>query len=101
MNRAPTHRCKVCGCKWILWPAGTMGQSDPWWSLGTNAKPGPCCDNIAMGDQIELLPDCTGQADPDLHDFQGWEEFDEGRGGTTVCTRCGVTAISHAMKYGP
>lgn len=99
--RIPTHRCKVCGCKWILWPAGTMNQPEAWWSLGTNEKPGPCCDNMAMGDQIEPLPDCTDKADPRLHDFQGWVEFDDGRGGTTVCTRCGISAFSHSMRYGP
>lgn len=54
-QRIPTHRCKICGCKWILWPAGTHGHTDPWWSLGTNEKCGPCCDNVAMGDQIETL----------------------------------------------
>jgi hypothetical protein len=28
-------------------------------------------------------------------------EFDGGRGGTTVCTRCGISAFSHSMRYGP
>ena len=38
------------------------------------------------------------------HDFQGWQEFrdpDGGGGGTTVCTRCGMTAMSHSMWVGP
>jgi hypothetical protein len=57
-DRIPTHRCKVCGCKWIFWPAGTPGggTDQAWWSLGTNEKCGPCCDNVAMGDQIETMP---------------------------------------------
>jgi hypothetical protein len=44
---------------------------------------------------------CEPFDDPRSHDFQGWEEFEDGRGGTTVCTRCGITSFSHAMRYGP
>jgi hypothetical protein len=44
---------------------------------------------------------CEPFDDPRSHDFQGWEEFDDGRGGTTVCTRCGISAFSHAMRYAP
>ena len=44
---------------------------------------------------------CEPFEDPRAHDFQGWVVFDEGRGGTTVCTRCGITAFSHAMRYAP
>lgn len=56
--RTPTHRCKICGCQWILWPVGTLGYDDQMWSLATNAVPGPCCDNAPMGDQIESLSHC-------------------------------------------
>jgi hypothetical protein len=52
VERIPTHRCKVCGCFWILWQFKSEPAS---WSLGTNEKCGPCCDNVAMGDQIETL----------------------------------------------
>jgi hypothetical protein len=34
------------------------------------------------------------------HDFKGWVEFDNGRGGTTVCTKCGLDAFTHSMRYG-
>jgi hypothetical protein len=27
------------------------------------------------------------------------EEFDDRRGGTTVCTRCGLSAFEHSMRY--
>lgn len=61
-ERIPTHRCKVCGCLWILYPANPWAPKDNpgyngWWSLGTNEVCGPCCDNVAMGDQIETLAD--------------------------------------------
>jgi hypothetical protein len=49
VERAPTHRCKECDALWIRWPDG-------YWSLYSH-KCGPCCDNVSMGDQIELLPD--------------------------------------------
>jgi hypothetical protein len=44
---------------------------------------------------------CEPYDDPRSHDFQGWVEFDEGRGGTTVCTRCGISSFSHSMRYAP
>ena len=54
LERIPTHRCKVCGCLWILWQ---FKHEPACWSLGTNEICGPCCDNVAMGDQIEKLAD--------------------------------------------
>lgn len=44
---------------------------------------------------------CEPIEDPRAHDFQGWVTFDEGRGGTTVCTRCGMTSFAHSMRYAP
>lgn len=44
--------------------------------------------------------------DPDAckHDFQGWVALkdDEGRecGGTTVCTKCGMDAMSYSLRTG-
>lgn len=35
------------------------------------------------------------------HDFKGWVEIDEGRGWTTVCTKCGLDAMTHSLRYGP
>lgn len=34
------------------------------------------------------------------HDFKGWKEFEDGRGGTSVCVRCGLTAFEHSLRYG-
>jgi hypothetical protein len=61
VERIPTHRCKVCGCLWILWQFKT---EPPSWSLGTNEKCGPCCDNVAMGDQIETLAEAYKRSAP-------------------------------------
>lgn len=47
-NDAPTHYCKICGAKWWL---GEMTHGSMAWSLRS-----PCCDNVAMGEQIQRLP---------------------------------------------
>jgi hypothetical protein len=61
-----THRCKTCGAHWALCGAvacggGVMG---PHWHL-RSATCGPCCDNVAMGDQIEPLDDSCVYENPD------------------------------------
>lgn len=32
------------------------------------------------------------------HDFQGWREFYDGRGGEKVCTKCGLGAMAHTLS---
>ena len=49
------HRCIVCGTRWLLWP--DEGQGPIWNLLDGQQRPGSCCDNAAMGDQIEHLRD--------------------------------------------
>lgn len=49
------HRCKVCGTRWLLWPDAMHGGG--WNLLDKYSRPGSCCDNVAMGDQIEHLRD--------------------------------------------
>jgi hypothetical protein len=44
---ATTHRCKKCGCLWRKWGDGS------WSLLDKYQKPEKCCDNEAMGEQIE------------------------------------------------
>jgi hypothetical protein len=46
---APTHRCSVCHALWVEWP------NDGGWSL-CSPDCEQCCDNVAMGEQIVLLP---------------------------------------------
>lgn len=45
------YRCTICGTRWLLWPDGGWNLLDRW------QRPGACCDNVAMGDQIEHLRD--------------------------------------------
>jgi hypothetical protein len=35
------------------------------------------------------------------HDFKGWREFEDGRGGEAVCTKCGIDAMQHSLWTGP
>lgn len=39
------------------------------------------------------------------HDFKGWMDLrdEDGNihGGTTVCTKCGLAAFTHSLRYGP
>ena len=46
----------------------------------------------------------TPKPDACKHDFQGWVELkdEEGRvgGGTTVCTKCGMDAMSYSLRCG-
>lgn len=46
------HRCKVCGTRWLWWP-----QEGLWNLLDGLQRPGACCDNAPMGEQIEHLRD--------------------------------------------
>ena len=46
-DKLPTHFCKTCFAAWIKHQDGT-------WSLAS-ASCGECCDNAAMGDQIEAI----------------------------------------------
>lgn len=51
----PKHRCKECGAFWRL-NDPTDVQPDGSWSLwDAEQKPGQCCDNEAMGSQIEQV----------------------------------------------
>lgn len=42
---------------------------------------------------VHVTPKCD-------HDFQGWREFADGRGGETVCTKCGMGAMSWSLRTG-
>ena len=60
----PTHRCKVCGAYWRKWTVD--GEAS--WNLNSHGC-GECCDNVAMGDQIEALtsPAKVGIHNPEAH----------------------------------
>lgn len=47
-------------------------------------------------DDDDCYCDCAAGG-PCEHDFQGWREFEDGRGGEQVCTRCGTGAMRHSL----
>ena len=44
---------------------------------------------------------CACPDGPCEHDWQGWRVFEDGRGGETVCKRCGMGAMSHSLRTAP
>ena len=42
----------------------------------------------------------TPSPDACEHDFQGWREFEDGRGGEQVCTKCGIGAMAYSLRTG-
>ena len=42
---------------------------------------------------IHITPKCE-------HDFKGWRDFDDGRGGEQVCSKCGTGAMSDSLRNG-
>lgn len=62
---------------------------------GTKANEAPDVD-------AELFFHMSPKPDACDHDFRGWVELkdDKGRvtGGTTVCTKCGMDAMSYSLR---
>lgn len=54
MTTIATHRCKVCGGLWVE-NQPTQEQPQGSWSHVSGTPLGKCCDNVAMGEQIESL----------------------------------------------
>lgn len=46
----------------------------------------------------KLFHHATAKAEACEHNFQGWREFDDGRGGEQVCTKCGIGAMAHTLS---
>jgi len=49
-----------------------------------------------MADSTTPLP-----ASSCAHEFKGWREFEDGRGGETVCAKCGMGAMEHTLRNDP
>lgn len=46
----------------------------------------------------DIFMHITPKADACDHDFQGWRDFPDGRGGERVCTKCGIGAMAHTLS---
>lgn len=51
----------------------------------------------------DVLLELANSEEPETcaHDFKGWREIDGGRGGERFCTKCGLGAMAHSMRYLP
>lgn len=53
------------------------------------------------GDEDEKITVfACGPNDQCEHDFKGWREFEDGLGGETVCSKCGMGAMHHSLWTG-
>ncbi len=50
--------------------------------------------SVVIVEQIQKSDDCQ-------HDFQGWRQFDDGRGGEQVCRKCGIGAMAWTLRNAP
>ena len=48
---------------------------------------------------FHATPDRELCTDGRPHLFKGWRVFDDGRGGERVCSRCGLGAMEHSLRY--
>jgi hypothetical protein len=41
---------------------------------------------------------CGEPTPPCDHDFQGWRNFEDGSGGETFCSKCGLGAMGYSLS---
>lgn len=57
-----------------------------------------------MTETEDVVPEITivkcgcGSHAPCEHEWGGWREFDDGRGGEQVCKKCGLGAMAHTLS---
>jgi len=49
---------------------------------------------------IHIHPNVEKCADGKDHDFEGWEDFEDGSGGEQVCKKCGLGAMEYTLRTG-
>ena len=43
---------------------------------------------------IHIMP----KADECKHEFEGWRDFEDGRGGEAICKKCGIGAMAYSLR---
>lgn len=62
-------------------------------------KPGETCDACGASEPVLTLCMCgQDHSKPCNHEWGGWREFDDGRGGEQVCKKCGLGAMTHSLS---
>jgi hypothetical protein len=58
------YRCRVCGTRWLFWRGDVARMTPGTWNLLDQwQRPGSCCDNAPMGEQMEFLRDIVQPAE--------------------------------------
>lgn len=63
----------------------------------------PFCDRFQRADWMEWPPHDAVFIHETVtceHDFQGWRDHADGRGGEQVCTKCGIGAMAWSLRTG-
>ena len=63
----------------------------------TSVSPATTPEPSSVG-TTEVLLHLAARPAPCQHDFQGWREFEDGRGGETVCKHCGLGAMAWTLR---
>jgi hypothetical protein len=62
---------------------------------------GETCDICGAATDANGKPVLFVHASPTCdHDFQGWRDHADGRGGEQVCTKCGMGAMAWSLRTG-
>lgn len=54
-----------------------------------------------LGEERFFFFHATPAPDTCKHEWGGWREFDDGRGGEQVCKLCGIGAMAYSLMVGP
>lgn len=98
------HPLDVCRCgDWRHQHVDGTGRC----RLGSLCTPHPCQKfrlfKEAGSDGLcaTCVDELAGVLDPCDHDFGGWRESDDGRGGEQFCQKCGLGAMDWSMRFLP
>lgn len=64
------------------------------------ARNAPSDDQGALARRSPTTLVMCGVGQDHEHDFKGWREFEDGRGGETVCSKCGMGAMAWSLRTG-
>lgn len=61
-------------------------------------QPGETCDICGAHQPAITLCVCGGHHKECEHEWGGWREHSDGRGGEQFCQKCGLGAMAHSLR---